>query len=328
MNNFKSIILVGIIISIIFFFFLKKMKSKSIGYKYFNNMLVQPGERHFNNLRQLTFSGENAEAYFSKDGKSLIFQSHDGDSLCDQIYIMDIETGQSKLVSTGYGVTTCAYFDYPACKNIIYSSTHLGSKDCPPKPDYRMGYVWKLYQDYDVFASSIDGDSIVQLTDSKNYDAEATVAFDGSKIIYTSMSSGDLDLWTMNKDGSNKKQLTNQLGYDGGAFFSYDSKKIVCSRLGTKRLRIAGLAELNGYNLDIIQNRIRPLITWCNTMFPDINTKDIKPWAGLRPMSPNMLPIYKKSKEDRVWYNTGHGHLGWTLGAATGDLLAEKMING
>ena len=105
-----------------------------------------------------------------------------------------------------------------------------------------------------------------------------------------------------------------------------DSKKIVCSRLGTKRLRIAGLAELNGYNLDIIQNRIRPLITWCNTMFPDINTKDIKPWAGLRPMSPNMLPIYKKSKEDRVWYNTGHGHLGWTLSAFTAKHLADRFV--
>ena len=102
-----------------------------------------------------------------------------------------------------------------------------------------------------------------------------------------------------------------------------DEKKIVCSRLGEKRLRIAGLAELNGYNLDIIQKRIRPLISWCNQMFPDINTKDIKPWAGLRPMTPNMLPIFKKSIEKRVWFNTGHGHLGWTLSAYT----AKKIVN-
>lgn len=106
-----------------------------------------------------------------------------------------------------------------------------------------------------------------------------------------------------------------------------DEKKIVCSRLGEKRLRIAGLAELNGYNLDIIQKRIRPLIYWCNKMFPGINTKDIKPWAGLRPMTPNMLPIFKMSKEPRVWLNTGHGHLGWTLSAYTANHITTKFIN-
>ncbi len=106
-----------------------------------------------------------------------------------------------------------------------------------------------------------------------------------------------------------------------------DEKKIVCSRLGEKRLRIAGLAELNGYNLDIIQKRIRPLIVWCNQMFPDINTKDIKPWAGLRPMTPNMLPIFKRSIEKRVWFNTGHGHLGWTLSAYTANSIINSFTN-
>ena len=105
-----------------------------------------------------------------------------------------------------------------------------------------------------------------------------------------------------------------------------DEKKIVCSRLGENRLRIAGLAELNGYNLDIIQKRVRPLITWCNKMFPEINTKDIKPWAGLRPMTPNMLPIFKKSIEKRVWFNTGHGHLGWTLSAYTANTVVNSFI--
>ena len=105
-----------------------------------------------------------------------------------------------------------------------------------------------------------------------------------------------------------------------------DEKKIVCSRLGEKRLRIAGLAELNGYNLDIIQKRIRPLIFLCNKMFPDINTKDVKPWAGLRPMTPNMLPIFKKSIEKRVWINTGHGHLGWTLSAYTANSVVNSFI--
>ncbi len=104
-----------------------------------------------------------------------------------------------------------------------------------------------------------------------------------------------------------------------------DEKKIVCSRLGS-RLRIAGLAELNGYNLDIIQSRIRPLILWCNKMFPGINTKDIKPWAGLRPMTPNMMPIFRQSKVENIWYNTGHGHLGWTLSAFTAKYIAKKIV--
>ena len=194
--------------------------------KYSNN-LIQGGEKHFKNLRQLTFSGENAEAYFSLDGTKLIYQAHDGDSLCDQIYIMDIKTGNSEMVSTGDGTTTCSFFEYPETKNFIYASTHLGSKSCPEKPDYSRGYVWKLYPDFDIFRASSNGKKIERLTDSPNYDAEATYAFDGSKIIYTSMVSGDLDLWTMLPDGSQKTQLTSRLGYDGGAFYSMDNKKIV-----------------------------------------------------------------------------------------------------
>ena len=252
-DNINKVFL-GTILLILFFVFIKKMNSSSIGFKQFNNLLIQPGEGHFINLQQLTFSGENAEAYFSRDGKKLIFQSHDGDSLCDQIYIMDIESRDVKMVSTGNGVTTCSYFEYPNCENIIYSSTHLGSKECPPKPDYSQGYVWKLYKDYDVFSSSVFKDEVVQLTDSKNYDAEATVSFNGEKIIYTSMSSGDLDLWTMDLDGRNKKQLTNRLGYDGGAFFSYDSKKIVWRAFYPETKQ-----EIIDYKRLLFDNSIRPM---------------------------------------------------------------------
>ena len=106
-----------------------------------------------------------------------------------------------------------------------------------------------------------------------------------------------------------------------------DYNKIVTSRLGNDRLRVAGFAEFNGYNLDIIQSRIRALIKWATDMFPHINTNDIKPWAGLRPMTPNMLPIVRKSQNsNKVWYNTGHGHLGWTLSAYTAKLLTDKIL--
>ena len=192
-----------------------------------SNELIVKGESRFKILRQLTFSGENAEAYFSYDGTKLIFQAHDGDSLCDQIYIMDIESGESRIVSTGGGTTTCSYFEYPETKKFIYASTHLGSRSCPEKPDFSKGYVWKLYPDFDIFKASLGNKTIERLTDSPNYDAEATYAFDGSKIIYTSMVSGDLDLWTMLPNGSQKTQLTSRLGYDGGAFYSQDGKSIV-----------------------------------------------------------------------------------------------------
>ena len=240
MENTQKIQLLFIAL-IIISVMVKRVESDPAQDLYYDNSLIEDGETYFSNIRQLTFSGENAEAYFSADGNSLIFQSHDGDTLCDQIYIMNIFSGDTKLVSTGNGVTTCSYFQYPNCEKIIYASTHLGDKRCPKKPDYSRGYVWKLYPDYDIFRSNIDGTSLEQLTTDPNYDAEATVAFDGSKIIYTSMASGDLDIWTMNVNGTEKKQLTTRLGYDGGAFLMHSPTKLYggyITRQHLKRLLI------------------------------------------------------------------------------------------
>ena len=234
----------------------------------YSNELIQEGEKYFKNLRQLTFSGENAEAYFSLDGTKLIYQAHDGDSLCDQIYIMDIETGISNMVSTGDGTTTCSFFEYPKTKNFIYASTHLGSRSCPEKPDYSRGYVWKLYPDFDIFRATSNGKNIERLTDSPNYDAEATYAFDGSKIIYTSMVSGDLDLWTMLPDGSQKTQLTSRLGYDGGAFYSMDNKKIVWRSYYPETEK-----EKNDYMYLLKTNSIRPMALQIWTMNADGSNK-------------------------------------------------------
>ena len=234
----------------------------------YSNDLIQEGEKHFKNLRQLTFSGENAEAYFNLDGTKLIYQAHDGDGLCDLIYIMDIKTGVSEMVSTGDGTTTCSYFEYPETKNFIYASTHLGSKSCPEKPDYSRGYVWKLYPDFDIFRASSNGKKIKRLTDSPNYDAEATYAFDGSKIIYTSMVSGDLDLWTMLPDGSQKTQLTSRLGYDGGAFYSMDNKKIVWRSYYPETEK-----EKNDYMYLLKTNSIRPMALQIWTMNADGSNK-------------------------------------------------------
>jgi len=101
-----------------------------------------------------------------------------------------------------------------------------------------------------------------------------------------------------------------------------DETKLVTSRLGIDRFRVAGTAEFNGYNKDIRADRIRPLIDWVNQCFPAVNTRQVVPWAGLRPMMPNMMPRVGRGRCANVFYNTGHGHLGWTLSAITADMIA------
>ncbi len=184
-----------------------------------------PGEVHFRNMRQLTFAGENAEAYFSPDGRELVFQATVPPFDCDQIFRMPADGGDPVLMSTGRGRTTCAYF-LPDTASIIYASTHLASDDCPPRPDYSQGYVWAIYPSYDLFVRT-PGDSLIRYTDTPGYDAEATVSPRGDKIVFTSMRDGDLDIYTMNVDGTGVKRLTDQLGYDGGPFFSPDGREIV-----------------------------------------------------------------------------------------------------
>jgi len=192
------------------------------------------GEKHFKNLRKLTDGGDNAEAYWSFDDSKLVMQvtNPDWNIECDQIYYFDWNKDDlindiPKMVSTGEGRTTCSYF-LPGDTTIIYSSTHLGSKDCPPTPGTPGGkYTWPIYADFDIFVADLDGNIISQLTDEDGYNAEATVSPVGDKIVFTSTRSGDLELYTCDIDGSNVKQITNELGYDGGAFFSPDGSKIV-----------------------------------------------------------------------------------------------------
>ncbi len=180
------------------------------------------------NLRQLTFGGQNAEAYWSPDGRRLIFQSTREPYACDQIFIMNADGSEVRLVSTGKGRTTCGYFLADG-KHILYSSTHAAGPECPPPPDRSVskGYVWGVYPSYDIYLAREDGQILKKLTDAEGYDAEATVCWKTKRIVYTSLASGDLDLWVMNSDGSGKRQITNRLGYDGGAVFSRDGSKLV-----------------------------------------------------------------------------------------------------
>ena len=187
--------------------------------------LKDPREKHLTNIKQLTFEGENAEAYFSPDGKKLIFQRAPKRDGCDQIFSMNIDGSEMKMLSNGEGKTTCSYFT-PDKKHIVYASTFKASPVCPPKPDSSKGYVWALYPGFDIFRANLDGSNPTPLTSSNRYDAEATIRKDGT-IVFTSLRSGDLDIYTMDKNGRNVKRLTDELGYDGGPFWSYDGKQIV-----------------------------------------------------------------------------------------------------
>ena len=188
--------------------------------------LAAPGEDHLTNVRQLTFGGENAEAYWAFDGSQLVYQARKPGAECDQIYVLDPETTETSLVSTGEGRTTCAYF-YPSGERILYSSTHHHAAACPASPDFSMGYVWPVYETYDVFAANLDGSGLTQLTDAPGYDAEATFSPVGDRIVFTSARNGDLDLYSMAPDGSDVVQLTDRPGYDGGAFYSPDGSRII-----------------------------------------------------------------------------------------------------
>jgi TolB protein len=183
------------------------------------------GESHLTNIRQLTYGGENAEAYFSPDGRSLIFQSTRDGRTCDQQYTMRIDGSQVRRVSNGTGKTTCGYF-IDGGRRILYASTHAADSACPPRPDPSRGYVWRL-DAFDLFTANPDGSNRKRLTSYGVYTAEATLSPDGKTLVFTSLKDGDLELYTMHVDGSNVRRLTRTPGYDGGAFFSPDGKQIV-----------------------------------------------------------------------------------------------------
>jgi Tol biopolymer transport system component len=188
--------------------------------------LIRDGETHFAHLWQLTFGGENAEGYWSADGSKLIFQRTAEPYACDQMFVMDLHAGTITRVSTGAGRTTCGYF-VERDRRVLFSSTHLAGDACPPVPDFSQGYVWPIYDSYDIFTAKPDGSDLRRITDTPGYDAEATVSVDGTSVVFTSTRDGDLDLYRMAPDGSNVRRLTDTPGYDGGAFYSRDGRWIV-----------------------------------------------------------------------------------------------------
>jgi TolB protein len=184
-------------------------------------------EHHLKNITQLTFDGDNGEAYFSWDGKKLIWQSSRGGYACDKIWTMNIDGSDKRMVSPGHGAHTCSFF-FPGTERIIFASTSGIPGDCPPRPKTPAGarYVWPLYP-YDIYTANVDGSDLKRITDNPKYDAEPIVSADGKQIVFGSQREGNFDVYIMNSDGSSVRRLTDRTGYNGGPWFSPDNTKIV-----------------------------------------------------------------------------------------------------
>jgi len=278
---------------------------------------IFPGEKHLANLKQLTFGGQNAEAYFSSDGKMISFQSTRNALECDAIFTMNSDGSNVTLVSNGKGRTTCSFIS-PDGQSIIYASTHLGGAECPPKADMSHGYVWAIYPTYDIFKANLDGTNLQRLTDSPGYDAEDVFSADGSKILFTSVRSGDIELWIMNADGTNPEQLTNEPGYDGGGFFSQDGEWIVWRASRPKG------DDLKEYKELLKQNLVHPTSLEIYVM----NLHDRKPVQLTSNGAANFAPYFHPDGE-RIIYasnvNDPHGR-NFDLYMLTIDTKAIEQI--
>jgi len=278
-------------------------------------------EIHLNNLRQLTFGGDNAEAYFSYDNQFLVFQSNyePWGVACDQIFYMPVSgyTGeQPPMLSTGKGRTTCSYF-MPGDTSILYASTHLANEECPETPRTVNGkYVWPIYEGYDIFVADLEGNITQQLTDYPGYDAEATISPDGKKIVFTSMRSGDLELYTMDIDGSNLLQVTDELGYDGGAFFSPDGSKLVF-----RASRPQTAEEQQTYKNLLAQGLVQPTdmeIFVCNVDGSDM--QQITDLGGA-----NWAPYFHPAGEQILFSTNHHAEGGRTFNIFAIDLDGSNL---
>jgi dipeptidyl aminopeptidase/acylaminoacyl peptidase len=279
-------------------------------------------ETHLKNLKQLTFGGDNAEAYFSFDNQSLVFQSNNQKwgVNCDQIFFSRIDSFNGgnykpKMLSTGLGRTTCSYY-MPDNKHMLYASTHLGNNACPPVPETSGAYLWPVYADFDIFVADENSKIQKQLTKEPGYDAEATVSPDGRSIVFTSTRSGDLELWIMDIDGSNPRQITFGLGYDGGAFFSPDSKKLVfrASRPNTPE-------DITKYKDLLAKNLVAPTNMEIYTV--NVDGTDLKQITKLG--KANWAPFFHPSGNKIIFSSNHHSQRGYDFQLYMIDIQTGKL---
>jgi Tol biopolymer transport system component len=279
-----------------------------LGILFTSSLFAQNNESHLQNIKQITFGGDNAEAYWSFDNHKISFQSNNkkwGLS-CDQIFMMDLRKNNDtskipQLISTGGGRTTCSYY-MPNNKDILFASTHHANKNCPADPPPSKRYLWAIYPEFDIFISNEKGKIIKQLTNEPGYDAEATVSPKGDKIVFTSTRNGDLDLYLMDIDGKNVKQITFGLGYDGGAFFSPDGTKLVF-----RASRPTAEAEVADYKDLLSKGLVAPTnmeIYTCN-----IDGSDLKQVTQLG--KANWAPFYHPSSNKIIFSSNHHSEKGY-----------------
>ncbi|GIV02958.1 MAG: hypothetical protein KatS3mg015_1788 [Fimbriimonadales bacterium] len=215
-------------------------------------LLRHPQETHLANIRQLTFGGQNAEAYWNVDGTKIIYQSTQPEWPDEQILIMNADGSDKRLVSPGTGRCTCGYF-IPGTDEVVFSWTGWWDKGPQPPVDRSKGYVWMVNPWFRIFRAKSDGSNMRMLLERRGYAAETTIAPDGSFMVFTSTMDGDLEIYRMNLDGTGLTRLTNELGYDGGPFVSWDGKKIVY-----RRAAITSQAERDDYIGLLKQFLVRP----------------------------------------------------------------------
>lgn len=252
-------------------------------------------EKHLRNIRQITFGGQNAECYWSHDGKWLILQSSDSPNGADQVYLIRPDGSGRKMISTGTGRCTCAYV-FPGSKRVLFASTHAADPKAPPPADMSKGYYWPMHKTYEIFTADMDGKNLKQITRFGNYTAEGTVNPKG-RIVFTSLKDGDLDIYTMDKNGKNVKRLTDSPGYDGGPFWSYDGKLIAY-----RRSAFTTQKELDDYRANLKENIYRPgpLEIW--VMDPEGRNKRQITHLGASSFAPFLSPDNK-----RIIFSSNYG---------------------
>jgi TolB protein len=260
--------------------------------------LIEPDERHFAHLWQVTRGGENAEGYWSFAGDRLSLQRRAGEVECDRIFVTDPRVGPLVQVSSGRGVCTCSYF-LPGDREVIFASTQATMEGCPPPPDRSQGYTWTLYPEHELWVRDLESGEERRMTDEPGYDAEATVSPRGDRIVFTSVRSGDPELWTCALDGSDLVQVTDEEGYDGGAFFSHDGRWIVFR--STMFAPDGQRGDRAGYRELLARHQIRPMALELMLVRPDGSERRQLTRLGHANFAPSFFP-----DDARVIFSSNH----------------------